>query len=531
MSERTAAQTRSSRHLLIGISIIFVVCVLALAACAPQANNAAASDKPAAEQSDAQDTGGPAIVSDVTMMNDFTDRNTGLYPDEMMSSTFTNAGNRGCNSCHADLWELTYTLEPTHIVTHTGYDKKGDILACLSCHSFQVGRTGNYFGDLIHTAHYSSDSFVDNSGNCWSCHSMVSSAPGAYNDGNGNYNIKLFEQVKYTDALGGYFDGNNEHTRGWVNSRGWSTEYLSGVTTTNDLNADVAISQPVSEEKDAYIVENWGPVKDMADWDSWTLDVQGVNNPQKLTLADLQAMPQTETTATQTCSVNGVNGSLVSNIPIKGVLLADLIDACGGLADGANQMYPVGVDGWTGEGFEGISVESMIERGAIVALEYYGHELTYEQGYPATIAVPGYGGSTWCKNLVSLTFEKQDQAFDPIKEALAFAEGGVLTVNSCWFDNDGVSATAGQPVTLKGFTWAWGGVHDGGLDSIRFSADYGLTWQTIAIPESNDPDQWTYWEFTWTPEKAGTYILHVNGLARDGAEQFKDASVIVKVTE
>ena len=190
-------------------------------------------------------------------------------------------------------------------------------------------------------------------------------------------------------------------------------------------------------------------------------------------------------------------------------------------------MYPVAIDGWTGEAYDGISVQKMIDLGAIIAVQYYGHDLTYGEGYPATIVVPGYGGSTWCKTLKSIEF-KQEPAFDPMP---SYATNGFgWTVNSAWFDNDGIEAKVGEPITLEGFTWTWSGLH-GNTDTISFSADYGVTWQTFEVPDEFDPDQWAHWNLTWTPDAPGSYILHVKATAEDGTEQMGNASIIVKVTE
>ena len=534
------------------VASAMVLGVLGLAACTqgpsssndqPKANaeNAAKAEAPAAASDQKQDAvpaaaaQGNAAAADaqaITMMRDFTNRDTGLYPNQEMQDVFINEGNRGCNACHADLWELTQTLVPAHLVTNTGYGKNGTIFDCLSCHSLEVGRTGVYFGDIIHTAHYSSNVFNEGGGTCWSCHAINSCGAADYDNDPGqlDYDIKLFEQVQYTPGLGGYINGTADAERLWVNTHRHTTDYVTGVKSTAALDGTLDMSQDPCAEEDAYVVENWGPVKDMMNWDEWTLDVQGVKNAHKVTLDELKAMPQTEITATQVCSVNGVNGGLASNIPIKGVLISDFIEAMGGLTDGANQMHMTSIDGWTGEGYDGIAIQSLIDAGAMIGLEYYGHELTFEQGYPCAIVMPGYGGSYWCKNLLSLTFAADPQASDPIS-AMATLDGTVMDINTGWLENDGVQAKVGQPLTLEGYTWAWGGLHEGGLKTIDFSADFGLNWQEIAVPDTYDDDQWVRWSYTWTPKEAGTYVLHAKGVADDGDEQYLESSLIVVVSE
>ena len=96
----------------------------------------------------------------------------------------------------------------------------------------------------------------------------------------------------------------------------------------------------------------------------------------------------------------------------------------------------------------------------------------------------------------------------------------------------------GETVELAG----WGYVHTAGghnLTGVAISADYGQTWTTIDMTDKSlDPDQWVQFKTTWTPEKAGTYVLKVKALDNTGATftnaytgEEGAASVIVKVTE
>ena len=65
----------------------------------------------------------------------------------------------------------------------------------------------------------------------------------------------------------------------------------------------------------------------------------------RVTLQDLQALPQTEMTVTQVCYTSAINSPFAANIPMKGVLLSDVIEACGGLAGGTNTFALAGADG------------------------------------------------------------------------------------------------------------------------------------------------------------------------------------------
>lgn len=70
---------------------------------------------------------------------------------------------------------------------------------------------------------------------------------------------------------------------------------------------------------------------------------------------------------------------------MKGVLLSDVIEACGGLAGGTNTFALAGADGWA----TAYIIDFMVQNNAMIALEYFGHPLTADQGYPATLVIPG----------------------------------------------------------------------------------------------------------------------------------------------
>ena len=80
--------------------------------CAPQTQTA-----PLAESGDAEAT----VESPYP---DFTERSAGLLPDTYTNRDMLNAGNRGCNTCHADLFDAMNSGNQetgyNHILTHTG---------------------------------------------------------------------------------------------------------------------------------------------------------------------------------------------------------------------------------------------------------------------------------------------------------------------------------------------------------------------------------------------------------------------------
>ena len=193
-----------------------------------------------------------AAPNGLAMMKDFTDRNAGYFAPTPDNEQYVNAGNRGCNSCHYDLADIMYAQEPEHIVQFMGFGKRATVQDCLVCHDFHGARSGVYFGDVIHVAHYSDPTFAAK-GNCWSCHAMDSAGK------LGDYQLVLFEQMEYTPALGGFPDGASAPVRWWCTSRGYETGYRTDVVTEEKPKIDVKTNQDPTLEEDAFVINNYAP--------------------------------------------------------------------------------------------------------------------------------------------------------------------------------------------------------------------------------------------------------------------------------
>ena len=539
--------TKSNR-LLLSACAALLAAVLCICLCACSATNAPAqtADEPAQTETPAPETAelpeqepaaepeetGDLVVGGVTIRR-FTDRDSGVYPDTFYNSTMLNAGNRGCNACHENLFDVWKLLDRDKIVTSVGYEaKNGRITDCLACHQIHSDRTGVYLADVIHASHYSSKLFVEDSqGNCWSCHAMNSigrSGNGTLND-KGDFQWLLWEDIKYTGALGGFVDTEtNAGIRAFNALRGFGEDgYITGISTDDGSSINVAIDQKITPEEDVFIVDNFGVQK--VDPAVWTLDITGgVNTPRSFTLEDLRALPQTEITANMVCGTNGVGTPFFGNIPVSGVLLKDVIEACGGLSAGTNMLYMTSVDTWVMP----FCVEDLIANDTLIALDMWGHELTADQGYPATVVNPGMQGASWTKWIKTINFTADEMAFNPFKmDAANDQKQQLMLVNSCWLANDGLEGKVGQPLTIDGWSWAASGVV-GETSKIEFSIDFGNTWYTVELPvDEFEEKMLVNWTFSWTPAKAGTYVLKVRAESIEGATMQQPDSVIVNIAE
>lgn len=458
---------------------------------------------------------------------DFTERSTGMYPDIQNNADYLNAGNRGCAACHQDLFDDVDKGNGTydHITTYVGLKDGTYVSDCKTCHSLGIGTTGNVMSENIHVSHYSSQAFIDLNGNCWNCHSM-------YMTDDGQVALAMFEEVQYERAFGGQFfpAGTEAKTAKFNADRGWETGTISGVTVLSAPDVSITMDQVANAEVDEFICANYvrtdgNDAYTAIDPATWSMQVAGVNNPRSFTLDELKALPTIEVNAAQWCAANGINAAMVDNMPVTGVRLADLVEACGGLADGANAIFFTAADGWQ-PSVNGMSAQQLIDSDVLVVFANYGHDLTALQGGPAKLLIPSWAGALSVKNLTGIEFRAVEQPKDMTSDS------GIHPINTSWFVNDGVQATVGEAVAIEG---ASVGIYASTVDvspaRIEFSFDYGQTWTSFDVPEDFDPQQWVHFTLSWTPEQAGTYVVKARAIGADGTVQAAPSNLIVVVSE
>lgn len=67
----------------------------------------------------------------------------------------------------------------------------------------------------------------------------------------------------------------------------------------------------------------------------------------------------------------------------------------------------------------------MVQNNAMIALEYFGHPLTADQGYPATLVIPGMPGAPWVKHIVALS--GLEQPAEAVVNSYALRSDGVTS--------------------------------------------------------------------------------------------------------
>src|SRR5688572_24245470 len=130
--------------------------------------------------------------------------------------------------------------------------------------------------------------------------------------------------------------------------------------------------------------------------EGWSLQISGmVEQPYKLTLAEIKALPSVSDYRTLSCISNEVGGDLISNAGWKGVRLKDLLERAG-VKPGAVDVALSARDGYS----ESFPIAKALDPDVIAVYEMNGAPLGDDHGFPLRLLVPDIFGM---KNVKWLT--------------------------------------------------------------------------------------------------------------------------------
>lgn len=523
-AHRPRAASKKAVIVIVALMLCFS-CAL-LMSCQPAVNGGTQTGDAKAESPN-DDHAGSANSSEP---GNFKNLDAGAWSDTQYSQA-VNAGNRGCNACHADLFSVLPAGENSkglhEVDAPPAYGKVYSWNDCITCHvhasgdGSALGGCGPYMASSIHGYHFANQEFEDKGGNCFSCHEVDVTTG----------ELGMWDELKYTKMIGIGNTAPLEKIDTWLSGRGYSTGTVTGGIAEKDIALEnTKLSQDISSPDDLYSATNMD-YPDLTE-ENYEFTLKGVVNEKTYTLEDLRAMPQTEVTFTKMCMTNGANGGwFVANIPARGVLLSDLIEDCGGLLDSSIAYSYWGYDGWCGASTPALSEFplSYLDPNAMIALEFWGEPIEYMDGGPASFIQPGAPATTISKWAKEVVFH-EGVNLNPDRTYTKVAFPGIW---AGWFNpvKDGQEVKVGETITLSGYAWALPEQGKNQTTSVQISADYGETWTTIDVPEGFDRDQWVLWSADWIPEVAGTYCLTVHCGSELADNPSNDGSILVTVTE
>jgi DMSO/TMAO reductase YedYZ molybdopterin-dependent catalytic subunit len=253
------------------------------------------------------------------------------------------------------------------------------------------------------------------------------------------------------------------------------------------------------------------PSVDVADWQ---LRVHGmVDREVVLSFDDLVAMPLVEQYVTIACVSNEVGGDLVGNAKWTGVPLLDVLEMAG-IKDGATQIVPRSVDGWTAGFPTDWVTHPERPRNALIAVKMNDEPLPVEHGFPARLIVPGlYGYVSATKWLAELELTTLD-AFDAYWVPRGWAkEAPILTQSRIDVPHQGTKVAPGL-VNVAGVAWA----PDRGVSKVEVSVDEDGWRQATLSTAAFGPQTWVQWKYAWQAT-AGAHAIRVRATDGTGVVQ------------
>ena len=434
-----------------------------------------------------------------------------------------NAENRGCGSCHGDLAD---TVANMYRITEDGEYYPHSLLKsnhgvsewtvdmCMGCHNHNstISKDG-MFGDLMHSLH-DTDAFTEeNDGSCQSCH---------YMSDNG---VELWDEVKHdvyrgitdlaADTLDGTFSYTQEHfsdgmfvyrsLQDGVDPKGGDWQRM----------ANTAVDEPRDPETDGW-------------YDSWVITFDGLiegGEPVGMSLREMLDKYGTEThTMTQQCAENiGAGSPMLDTVQVTGINLADVLDDLGVAAEAKSVQTPYGL----------APLEWIYDEDApvLLALEFNGELLSWDEGYPVTLASSHGSANYWYKWPTSLTVVEDELDMDTYYDICHKRDenGEYIATPNAGFANirEGQIFEAGEPIVFEGWTYA----DDTDVTSVELSFDGGLTWTACEFTDNKLPYVWTWWTYEWTPPAEGAYRIMVRSCTPDGMKTQNPYEIMFNVQD
>src|SRR5438094_210286 len=270
------------------------------------------------------------------------------------------------------------------------------------------------------------------------------------------------------------------------------------------------IVQPITPNDLFYCVTK-NVIDPRVNVDLWHLEVNGfVQNRATYRFQDLKGFNIVEQETTLMCISNGLDAGLMSNAVWKGIVLRDLIDPAGPLAE-AQRVRLFGVDNYT----DTIPIEKALEPTTILAWAMNGVDLTPRHGYPLRAIVPGYFGEKHVKWLTRIELTSADAK--GFYETQGWGPDFMTPTRSRIDvpDHDSQFAIHDLPIEIKGI--AFGG--DRGISRVEISDNDGETWAGAKIDYPGTKLTWALWSYDWRPDDADDFTLVVRATDGEGAVQ------------
>jgi len=298
--------------------------------------------------------------------------------------------------------------------------------------------------------------------------------------------------------------------------RASGTHVPTGAVTSSDVHRQLFASvpglMPQITDNDTFYRISKNFVDPTVPADSWALEVFGlVEQPRRLSYAELQALPAVDEMVTLECISNLVGGPLAGNAIWTGVPLSTILQAAQ-LKPEAKFVAFTCSDNYT----ESYPVDKALAPSTILAYAMNGSPLPQRHGFPLRVLSTGrYGmkNPKWLRK-IELTAEPRPgwwerQGYDD--------DAVVRTMSRIDVPPAGVPLPAGK-VVLGGIAFAG----ERGISAVEVSIDGGASWRTAVLDRPPAPAAWARWLWPWPDAAPGRYQALVRATDGAGAPQTAD---------
>lgn len=227
----------------------------------------------------------------------------------------------------------------------------------------------------------------------------------------------------------------------------------------------------------------------------------------------------------------------MGNAVWRGVRLKDILARAGVKSDALEVVFD-GADhavmDKTPDFVKSLPVEVALDENTLIAFEMNGKPLPHWNGFPARLVVPGWTGTYWVKQLISVKVVSKPEANFWMSTAYRLPRGKFKTpafksqtgsanepittmvVNSLITSlKSGQQIARGKSIEVKGIAWDGGA----GIDHVEVSIDSGANWQRARL--GRDLGRFSFREFTLTApaRERGSIVVMARATSRSGETQ------------
>ena len=288
----------------------------------------------------------------------------------------------------------------------------------------------------------------------------------------------------------------------------------------------------------------------------WKLEIGGdsVEKPLALAWDDLRGYEQVEIAAVCLCSGNrrGLSNPHVpgvewghgamGNARWKGIRLKDVL-AKAGVKKEAVEIVMNGADSaplaTTPDFVKSLPMWKALDENTLLAYEMNREPLPHWNGHPVRLVVPGWTGTYWTKQIVSIEVVSQpfkgfwmnpayriprgkfplvDRFTSQETEAPTTPITEMVVASLITAPKSGQRFKVGQRVEVKGIAWDGGY----GMQEVDVSTDGGRSWRPAELGKDYGRFSWRQWSYAFKADKKGVYTVMAKATNRIGSTQTFD---------